>query len=395
MIYEVKYFDKGEKRTTTESNTSKEEIISNYTNKGYQIITIKEKSKTSFLSNNKKLRDKDLHILFMSLNVLLSSGMSLKESLEILSTDTELKYSKTIASISNDISNGYLLSEAFKNTRCFPETVVKIIFAGEKSNTLEESTYLLANFYNSEHKLKQSVKNALYYPAILLTVTLFIVLVVINYILPNYIDLYKSYGVNDLPQLTTTLISFSNFISNNLLILTGFVFLIIWGLVKLLKISRFRYIFHKYLIRLPLLGKYLLFLDLQRFSAVLSLMDKSGINLLDSVYTSSSTIKNFYLYSHFIKIKDEIALGNTLYNSISNIELIPSIFVNLVRIGEESASIHITMNQAYEYLNEQNKEYSKLIISMFEPTIILLLGLIVGTIVIAIALPSFNIINVI
>lgn len=396
MKYKVNFIDNsGIRHEKVYSGLDKSLIINDLKNNDFKIINIEEVKDISLSLHNKKIKNKKLVILLKELSILLSSGMDTKTALEILiKQEKDKDYKLIYEEIDNNLDNGYTLSQSVDMTQKFPKLVTNIIEAGEHSSNLSESLDILSEYYKKEEKLKQNLKNSLYYPVILLLVTFIIISIVVSFIIPKYLELYKAFEITELPALTTFVINTSSFISRySIFIILAIILIILFLKNKLSDDKKVK--FSRSLLRLPFLGEFLINNDIQRFSGIFRIMLKSGIETIKAVELSSKSMKNLYLKTRFEESKNDILNGHSLNEAFSKISESPTMFLNLINIGEYSSNLESSMATSYDYFSNQVEEDGKKLMSIFEPLVIILVSIVVGTVVIAIALPTFNLVDVI
>ncbi|WP_054252028.1 type II secretion system F family protein [Neofamilia massiliensis] len=398
MKYKITYLDEELNRKTEYSNLDKNQIIYDFNQAGFRIINIEttvKKKKTTLKTNVKRLKVKDISQFLKQLSILLDSGLDFKLAISILKDQEKNKYLKaSLYEIDKNIDQGYSIAEAFKRTENFPDLVVGIIEAGEASSSLGESLNILAEYYDNEEKTKQMLKNALYYPTILLIVTMIVTILMVYIVLPRYVELFSYYDGMELPGLTKRLLNTSNFLLNKgwilLLAIIGLAALIKKALPKNTKLW-----FSKARLSYPFIGSYILSYEIQRFSGIFALLIDSGIETLESINKAAKSINNIYLREKLCCLNKDILEGHTLYETFSKIEILPPMFINLINVGELSSSLSKTMEISFNYYKNIVSEKSKKLTSLFEPLIIILVSLIVGTVVVAIALPMFSLVNLV
>lgn len=398
MKYKITYLDEELNRKTEYSNLDKNQIIYDFNQAGFRIINIEttvKKKKTTLKTNVKRLKVKDISQFLKQLSILLDSGLDFKLAISILKDQEKNKYLKeSLYEIDKNIEQGYSIAEAFKRTENFPDLVVGIIEAGEASSSLGESLNILAEYYDNEEKTKQMLKNALYYPTILLIVTMIVTILMVYIVLPRYVELFSYYDGMELPGLTKRLLNTSNFLLNKgwilLLAIIGLGALIKKALPKNTKLW-----FSKARLSYPFIGSYILSYEIQRFSGIFALLIDSGIETLESINKAAKSINNIYLREKLCCLNKDILEGHTLYETFSKIEILPPMFINLINVGELSSSLSKTMEISFNYYKNIVSEKSKKLTSLFEPLIIILVSLIVGTVVVAIALPMFSLVNLV
>lgn len=399
MEFKVKYIDESGKQNTDIFKFKNErELIENLKMKDFKILDINSLNKSSRelkIFDKTKIKDKKLTEFLKQFSILLKSGFEVKETLEVLYKQEKDKYLKRILSnLINDLDSGHTLGDSFRNTNAFPELVSGVIEAGEYSSNLAESVEILSEYYDNEIKIKESVRNATYYPVILIIVTLFIVIGIVTFVLPNYISLFESYENLELPRITKALISLNTLLTKYFFLIP--IFVVTMGLLIriVMRDDSLKIKFAKILLHLPLLGDYLTNLEIQRFSGVFSLLVKSGVNTIEVIEISSNSLSNTFLKSKILESKDDVFKGNSIYDSFSKIRELPEIFLNLINVGETSSNLGKTMKISYGYFKDLTLNQGKKFTAIFEPLIIIFVSLLVGTIVIGIALPTFDIVNI-
>ena len=398
MKYKVTYLDEDLNRKTEYFNLDKDQIIYNFNQANLRIVNIETTDtdiKKTSSSKSKKLKVKDISQFLKQLSILLDSGLDFKMAISILKDQEKNKDLKaSLYEINKNLDQGYSISQAFDKTAKFPDLVIGIIEAGEVSSRLGQSLNILADYYEDEEKTKQTLKNALYYPSILLIVTLIVTLLMVYIVLPRYVELFSYYDGIELPALTKRLLNTSKFLLNKgwllLLAIIGLGIFIKKALPKYtkLRISKAR-------LSYPFIGSYILSYEIQRFSGIFALLIDSGIETLESINKAAKSINNIYLREELGSLNKNILEGHSLYETFSKIEILPPMFINLVNVGELSSSLATTMEMSFNYYKNIVSENSKKLTALFEPLIIIIVSLIVGTVVVAIALPMFSLVNLV
>lgn len=398
MKYKVTYLDEDLNRKTEYFNLDKDQIIYNFNQANLRIVNIETTDtdiKKTSSSKSKKLKVKDISQFLKQLSILLDSGLDFKMAISILKDQEKNKDLKaSLYEINKNLDQGYSISQAFDKTAKFPDLVIGIIEAGEVSSRLGQSLNILADYYEDEEKTKQTLKNALYYPSILLIVTLIVTLLMVYIVLPRYVELFSYYDGIELPALTKRLLNTSKFLLNKgwllLLAIIGLGIFIKKALPKdtKLRISKAR-------LSYPFIGSYILSYEIQRFSGIFALLIDSGIETLESINKAAKSINNIYLREELGSLNKIILEGHSLYETFSKIEILPPMFINLVNVGELSSSLATTMEMSFNYYKNIVSEKSKKLTALFEPLIIIIVSLIVGTVVVAIALPMFSLVNLV
>lgn len=398
MKYKVTYFDENSQKTNKFFDLDKEEIISIFNKENLRLINIEEvstKKNTFSIKKDKKIKARNISSLLRQLSILLASGLDFKLAINVLISQEKNKLMKeTLEEVNKNLDQGFSISQSFVKTNKFPSLLSGILEAGESSSRLEESIGILADYYEEDEKTRQLLKNALYYPCILLLVTFIVTIIMIYMVLPRYVDLFAYFDGLELPALTQSLLKVSDFLLKKGWLLLIF-FIIIFIALRRFTSYKFKLAWSKFRLSYPFIGSYILAYEIQRFSGIFALLIDSGIETMDAIKKSSKSINNLYLKNEFLKLNKDILEGNTLYETFSKIKVLPSMFLNLINVGEMSSNLATTMNISYNYYKNIVKEKSKKLTALFEPIIIIVVSLVVGTVVIAIALPMFSLVNIV
>lgn len=399
MEFKVKYIDEfGKQNTEIFKFQNESELIKDLKLKNFKILDINSlttQSREFEIFNRSKIKDKKLTEFLKQFSILLKSGFEVKEALDVLYNQEKDKYIKsTLSKLIDSLNSGNTLGESFKNTGAFPDLVSGVIEAGELSSNLPESVEILSEYFANEIKIKESTKNATYYPGILIVVTFIIVIGIVTFVLPNYISLFESYENLELPRITKALISLNTLLTKYFFIIPIFIGIVVVLMRIFMNNYNFKVKLAKTLLHLPLIGNYITNLEMQRFSGVFSLLAKSGVDTMEIIEVSSQSLSNVFLKEKMLSSKNDVLKGNFIYDSFKKIEELPDIFLNLINVGETSSNLEKTMKISYEYFKDLTLDQGKKFTALFEPLIIIFVSLLVGTIVIGIALPTFNIVNI-
>lgn len=399
MKFKVKYLNSlGKKEERVLKFNSEEELIQSLKKERLQIIAIEVKEgnvKRNRIINNKDLKDKEISGFLKQFSILLKSGIEVKRSVVILKNqEKNMLLRNELVSIDKMLDSGHTLADSFKNTGKFPPLIVGVINAGESSSMLPEALEILSNYYDRELQIKQNLKNALYYPILLLLVTFIVTIAIILFVMPSYIKFFDAYDSLKLPLLTRIVINFGNLIMDYFFIIPIFFILLVIIFKNLKYNKKLTFKLSKIIYNFPILGQYLLNLEVMRFSGIFKLLIKSGLDLIDALDITTNTLNNEYLKKEILLCKRDILSGFTIYESFKKVKLLPDMFLNLVNIGEQASDLESAMDISYNYYKEIIEHQGKKITSLFEPIVIIFVSIIVGTIVLAIALPTFSIVDI-
>ena len=354
----------------------------------------------SFLntSNPKRLKVplKTKLIFFRQLSVILQSGVPLSQGLNLLSENvTNKKFAECIQQISKDLGSGIDLSIAFRNfPRIFDPIIVGLIEAGEAGGILSKVLERIALLLEEQNKLKGQITGALIYPVILLALALTVSLGLLIFIVPTFEELFDGLGAN-LPALTQLMLNLSRIVTSaNFIIITPIaIFLGLYFFKQYYSTKFGKLQVDNLLLKVPLFGSLILRSELASLSDTFSTLLNSGLPITDAlekciVSSSNQLIKNAIIKS--IKLVKE---GQLLSYSFSSAKFIPKLFISMLKIGEETGELSFMIDKIATFYKREVDEAVSALTKAMEPAVIFVVAAIVGTIVIALYLPMFSLLE--
>lgn len=354
-------------------------------------IHIKEAKGISGLKLFRRVRAKEVTIFTEQLTSLVKSKVPLLEVMNVLSEQTENLYLKDIIlHIRNEIKDGATLAQSLsKYPGVFPPLYINMVDSGEKGGVLEDTLVRLSDFRNREEEVKAKVSSALAYPIFIVIVGLITVFVLLGLIIPRIASLFEQIG-QTLPLPTRLLIFLSNKIKNYWFLAVIVVALTTFivrksGIVKEKKVG-----WDRLKLKLPLLGNFIKKRILARFSRTLSTLLANGVPLFQAIKITIPTLDSEVFKLELEKVYKNIIDGASLEGSMKKSFLFPSFMINMLAVGEKRGSLKEALSEIANFYEREIDKISKVITSLLEPAIILVMGLIVGFVVFAMLLPIFQ-----
>lgn len=339
----------------------------------------------------KKLNTKELVLISRQLASLLSAGITIIRALDMLYQQVDSKPArKVVGEIYEDIQSGKTLSEAFKDQRdALPQIMVSMVAAGEESGRLDEIMERLAAHFQKEAKLKNKISSAMVYPKILFFLTIGITVGLLTFLVPGIADTIKDLG-GDLPGLTKAVMKVSDS-----LVHFWWVYLLVglglwYGFTTWKKSDAGSIQWSKLMLTIPVVGKATKLTAASRFTRTVSTLLKSGLSVLQSVEITAASLDNKILEKKLAEARLEIRKGTSLSKSIKNITEFPPMIYAMVAIGEESGTLDTILDKAADYFEDEADAATQKMVSALEPIMIILMAILVGTTVGAIAMPIFT-----
>ncbi|MCR5383239.1 MAG: type II secretion system F family protein [Saccharofermentans sp.] len=335
-----------------------------------------------------KLGTKDLVLISRQLASLLSAGITVVRSLDMLYQQLESKKAKKcIGEIYESVQSGRNLSEAFADQRgVIPNIMISMISAGEESGRLDEVMERLAEHFAKEAKVKNKISSAMIYPKILAGLTAVVAIGLLTFLVPKVGTTIAELG-GEMPALTKALLAISGSLVKFWYIYLSVTGLVVYGF-KLWKSSdKGAEQWSKLMLTIPVVGKATKMTASARFTRTVATLLKSGISVLQAVEITEKSLDNVILQKKLELARVEIRKGTSLSRSIRDITEFPPMIYAMVSIGEESGTLDSILEKAADYFEDEADSATQKMVSALEPIMIIIMAIIVGLVVGGIAMP--------
>jgi len=326
------------------------------------------------------------------LSIMIKTGMRLVDSLKLLQKQTRSRsLSYILEQIIQDTENGQFLSVSLKKFQhIFGELFINVIRIGEISGTLSDNLEHLSIELRKSQTLRQKIRAALIYPSVVLLVTVVIVGVLIFFVLPRIIPVFSNLRIS-LPLSTKILIAISQFLINNwLYFILGLIAAVIIFIV-LLRIKIIRFLWHKIILYLPLIGSISRKAAISNMSRTLSLMLNSGMKIVEALIITSNTLTNLVYKKALIDAAEIVKKGESFNSFLKTREdLFPIIVSQMIEVGESTGTLCDNLVYLANFYEEEVDEATKNLSSTLEPFLLVIMGVIVGFIAISIITPIYK-----
>lgn len=335
-----------------------------------------------------KLKTKDLMIITRQLASLLSAGITIIRSLDMLYQQLESKKAKAvIGSIYEGIQSGKTLSEAFREQeKALPKIMTTMIAAGEESGRLDEIMARLAAHFEKESKLKNKVAAAMVYPVILLIVTMGITIGLMTLVVPRFAVTLGEMGA-ELPGLTLFVLGISENLVSYWYIHIAVVATVVILVRLFLRSEKGGLWWSRVLLVMPIVGKSQKATAAARFTRTMATLLRSGISVLDSMEITSHTLGNRYLEKVLYDSRNEIRKGASVSRSIRTIKEFPPMIYAMTAIGEESGTLDSILDKAADFFEDEADAATAKMTAAMEPIMIIIMAFVVLVIVGACGMP--------
>lgn len=368
------------------------------TEQGLTVVDIKE-TKTAKKKNVAggfgRVKLSDLSVFCRQFSTMIDAGVSLVRCLAVLSEQTvNPKLKRIINDLQAEVEAGQMLSKAMsKYPTVFSNLFIGLIRAGEVGGVLEESLQRLSMFLEKDQELRRKVKSAMTYPCIVMIVAIAIVLLLVTFILPKFMDLFVDLGVKDYPAPTKMLMAFSNFLTSRwyIMLIGTIAFVIAFRLFVRTKVGRRTY--DRIKLKAPVFGKLNHKIVLARFSRTLGTLLASGVPILQALETVAGTVSNEIVADAVMEARARIREGDRIGDPLQRCKLFPPMVVQMISIGEESGALDPMLAKVADFYEAEVDAALASLTSAIEPVMIVFLGCAVGFIVISIFLPLISVVT--
>lgn len=337
----------------------------------------------------------DRIMLVNHLMTIIKAGLSLKEGIEIILHDAKKRTLKKILTEAKfDLEKGQSLSVAFKKyPDVFSSVFIAFLEAGEASGTLDRSLGYLSVSLAKEYKLMQKVRSALVYPMVLIFASIAIVAILMVFVVPKLIKVF-SQSKNELPWITKSIVSISNFLVGNIYLICGILF--VGGIFIFYFRSHvfFQKMVSGVILKVPLVSGLYQKIILARFARILGTLLASGVTILKSLDISSAAIGKNRYFDVINNLKAEVARGISLGNAFKHQgEVFPYMLSSMVSVGEKTGKTDSILIELADFYEDEVDNNLKNVVSLIEPLLLLVMGVVVAAIAFAIILPIYQLVG--
>ncbi len=343
-----------------------------------------------------KPTNKDIVVFTRQLSTLIDADMPLAEGLRTLARQLEKPvFKKIISEISDAVEGGSSLSNALAvHSKLFSSFYIKLVQSGEVSGKLHEALLYLADHLERSQDINSKIKGALAYPAFVVFALIVVTGIMVVYVLPQLLAIFKDVGANDLPLTTRSLIWVTNFINAYLYYLFALVFGSLFFGWRYVKTPNGKAKFDNLKINMPVLGVVVRNLYLARISESLSTLIKSGIPILDTIHITSDLVGNFNYQNILLDAEESVRGGGNISDVFIKYKEIPPLMSSMVAIGEKTGKLDYMLEHISKFYKSESDTTIDNIATLIEPILVLVLGVAVAILVSAILLPIYNLVNV-
>jgi type IV pilus assembly protein PilC len=342
-------------------------------------------------TSRRRIKSADLATVAWQLATMLDGGLPITTSFELIAEDIENKrLQEVLTEISVDMHSGEALSESMKkHPDVFNHLFISMITAGESGGTMVKSLRRLGQYFDNKDKLIRKVKGALAYPIFVVCFVVLIVIAIMTFIIPRFKAIFDQIG-GDLPAFTQGFMNVYDFLVGNMVYLIFLLAAIITFLMVYCKTKTGHYNFSRFMLKIPLIGKVIAQAFIAMFCQTMSTLLGAGVSVLDTLDILATLTTNEVIRNAIVKTREHIIQGSSVSLSMAGSEFFPNMVVKMMQVGEESGSLNEVLDRTSEFYERKVDSTIQLMMTLLEPILIISVGLIIGTVLIALYLPIFS-----
>ena len=336
---------------------------------------------------------KEKAVFASKLAALVDAGVPIVRSLDLMATQQKLPmFKRALTKVSLDVNEGIALATALRQwPKVFDQLSIAMVEAGEAGGVLDEALKRLAKLLEDNAKLQNQIKGALGYPIAVLVIAILVFLGMTIFLIPTFAGIFEDLGA-ELPAFTRLLVDLSALLrSSASLYAIGVILLAIWMLNRFYATHNGRRTIDRLMLKLPLFGELILMTATAQFCRIFSSLTRAGVPILMSMEISSETAGNAIISDAILASRGMVQEGVLLSNALIRQKVLPDMALNMLAIGEETGEMDKMLSKVADFYEDEVGAMVKALTSMLEPAMIVVVGGIVGSILLAMYLPMFTV----
>jgi len=359
---------------------------------GITPLSVRKKSKPLFGAAGKTIKPRDIAVFSRQLAVMMAAGVPMVQSFDIVAGgQNNVRMKNMITDIKTNIEGGSTLAESLaKYPVQFDELFCNLVKAGESAGVLDTVLDTVATYKENIESIKGKIKKAMFYPAMVFAVAIIVSAILLIFVVPQFETVFKNFGAQ-LPAFTQAIVDTSRFLTAHWFIMLVWIVGVVFGIITLYKRSpAFAHFCARAVLKLPVVGQILHHSAIARFSRTLGVTFAAGVPLVEAL-DSVSGATGSPVYNEAVKrIREDVSVGHQLQLAMRQANLFPNMVVQMVAIGEEAGALDKMLFKVAEFYEQEVSNAVDALSSLLEPFIMIIIGLIVGSLVIGMYLPIFK-----
>jgi type IV pilus assembly protein PilC len=388
----------GRIETRTVLATSDEECRKTFEGEGRLVLSVHRdwnRIGNLGLQMGRKVKERDIILFNQELVAMIKAGYPILKSLESITARVKSVHLREILiDVAGEVKKGRALSEAFQPyEKVFSPVYTASLMAGEKGGNLSASIGRYIQYAKMVTQTRARIKSAMTYPTVLIVFSLILMSILINFVIPQFADFYKSFEA-EMPGITRFVMAIATGLSRRWYVLALLFAATVFAIARLRRRPDFRYRLDRLKLRVPLGKTIWLESGLSLFSRTLGLLLEAGISLIAAIGIAIQAVPNEWIIRHMGDVPDRIKNGEGLSDALAQSGTFPPLALDMVRIGESSANLQGMLGDMADFYDERVRAKIETLVTLVEPVVIILMGLAVAVMLLSVYIPIFNIIRI-
>ena len=340
-----------------------------------------------------KVKKREVAVFSHQMATLLDSGLSLLPAMQLLrnQSNSSRGFGRVLDTASKDLNAGEFLSAAFaKHPKVFDEIYIRTVAVGESTGNLQAVLRDMADHMESQEAFTKKIKGALTYPAIVISIAVIVAFVLLTVALPPLVDMFKSVGTG-LPLPTRILMGMSAFTNANKLYMLAFVVIFIPSLVMYSRKPSGRRMIDRFKMNIPVIGPAVRMSELARIARTMAMLLGSGLPVQEIMEIVPRTTTNSLIFDATDIVRQGLMLGQGLSGPMATQPIFPPLFLQMVRVGEETNALENNMRVLADFYETNATERTEAVVGMIAPLSTIVLAIMAGFIALAVIMPMYSI----
>jgi type IV pilus assembly protein PilC len=376
---------------------SRDEVVTHIRKNRMILVTVREAPKQiKFNIGGSRISTRDIVIFTRQFSTMINAGLPLVQSLSILAQQTENKALKDVTrAVVFDVEAGNTLADAFsKQPKAFSGLYVNMVAAGEAGGILDTILLRLATFLEKNDALVRKVKSAMIYPGVILSVAVIAISVLLVFVIPVFESMFASVNM-ELPLPTRIVIGASDFLTSYWWLVLAAIGAFVFAVRRWYATPNGRKQLDTLMINAPVIGDVIRKSAVSRFTRTLGTLISSGVSILDGLEITAKTSDNRVIHDAVMESRQSIAGGETIAAPLERSKVFPPMVISMIAVGEQTGGLDEMLSKIADFYDEEVDVAVGALLSLMEPVMIVVLGVIVGGMVVAMYLPIFDMMNAI
>lgn len=386
----------GERRKGTMEANAERDVLARLRSQNMQDVKVKRRGFNLKLATGSggKIKAAKLVVFVRQFATMIDAGLPLVQCLEILAKQEPDKgFQKILYNVKEQVEGGSTFADALRShPQVFDTLFCSLVAAGEMGGVLDVILNRLASYIERNVKLARQVKGAMTYPIGIFVVAIGVVIALLKWVIPTFESMFSNFGAeNELPGLTQAVVNASHWFQANFIYVVLGIIGAVWGFRAFLRSERGREIFDAFILKVPLFGPLLRKVAVAKFTRTLGTMIASGVPLLDGLDIVSKASGNKVVEKGIMFVRHKISEGSNIADPLAEIGVFPSMVVQMIAVGESTGAMDTMLQKIADFYEEEVEVTVGALTKLLEPLMMVIIGGIVGTILIAMYLPVFEV----